>query len=246
MSLELIPLEEQKIRKKAEEKEDKVPAEKKPEDIISVLPRHPIIEREEKERRGGVPVIPDDPCCSKLCKILNDKIDFERKLLNISVSVGGGKGLSESRTYRSLISGIEGLEDHRHNLKDKGGCRCIEETGAVSIILPLIQVQEKKEERAGYAPFRGQKLQSRPPERVREIYREEKSIIPDTNACCPDACKILNKEIANGDKILDNMELRGGPSVYYNKRYEDLSYRTFALQKFRSDLKIEKSCKCSE
>lgn len=225
----IVPSEEAITRKKAEEK------------IISVPKRVPKIIIPERERKAGIPVIPIDPCCSKVCKTLNDKIEEKRKLLDTSVSVLGGRRLYESRTYRSLMYGIESLEDQRQTLKENNICRCTEDTGAVSIILPLIQARIEKEE----LPHIGLRLQVQPPERIREIHREEKSAIPKTNSCCPEACKTLNSEIDDANKTLDDLELRGGPAIYKNPRYEALTYRSSALQEYRSELKKD-GCKCVE
>jgi hypothetical protein len=237
--LPLIPEDHQKTRKKEYHEDDHK---------YTRSDKNIQFDTEEIKRRGGVPIIPPDPCCAKLCKILNDKIDIERKSLNISVSVGGGKGLLKSRTYRTLKSMIEALEDHRFNLKDTGTCKCVEEQiDSVGVILPFIEISKEEESKKikEHIPFSGPKLQGRPPEKIREIYRGTKSILPETNSCCPASCKILNKDIDESNKILDNMELRGGPYVYDNRRYENLSYRTFALQRYRANLKEGNSCKCS-
>lgn len=232
--VELIPPEEQIIRKKAEEK---ILVPPKPSRLPIMLP--------DRDRRAGIPVIPTDPCCAKICKTLNDTIENKRKLLGDVVTLGGGRGLYKSRTYRSLIYGIESLEDHRQKLKDEENCRCTEETGAVSIILPLINELSKPEEKLPSAIV-GPRLVSPPPERVRRIHIGEKHTIPKTNSCCPTSCNILNDDINRMGKILDNMELRGGPKVYKNPRYEALSFKEFYLQEYRSALKKKESCKCIE
>ncbi len=258
MPLEIVPSKEQLLRKKAEEKKPAPtpPSESQkngkpqllsPEDQLTKKERFPhkeipIITLEKRERKGGVPVIPGDPCCAKLCEILNNKIERKKNLLNTTVALGGGRSLYKSATYRSLMYQIETLEDHRHDLKDKGNCRCIEETGAVSIIIPLVQAQQREFP----LEMTGVKLVAPPPKKLKEIYQKEKSIIPPTNSCCPNACKILNEEIDKTRETLDNMELRGGPEVDKNPRYEALSAKTFALQDYRSELKNRNSCKCVE
>lgn len=246
-TIEIIPPAEQIIRKKAEEKPPKPPKPIVPK--IRKEPK-PTMILPDREMRAGVPVIPEDPCCAKVCRVLNDKIDFEREALNLIVSLEGGRTLYESRTYRSTVYGIEALEDHRHKLKEKESCRCVEETGAVSIILPLVQATERLEKEKflmkNRLPFKGPMFRVPSPERARKIHIKEKPITPPSNNCCTNACKILNDDIDENNKILDNMELTGGSEVYKNPRYEALSYKNFALQKYRADLKARDSCKCIE
>lgn len=240
MPLELIPPEEQKIRKKEEKPPTpkvvtKVFVERKepiriPKTIVS-----------EKERRAGVPIIPGDACCATVCKTLNDKIEKNRDILQTTVALGGER-IYKSATYRSLTYQIEALEEHRQDLKDKNSCGCIAETGAVSIIVPLIQAQRAREG----IPTTGIKLIAPSPKKLKDIHLREKSIIPPTNSCCTDSCRILNSEIDTSRKILDNMELRGGHEATKNPRYEALLSKTFALQDYRSELKNKGSCKCFE
>ena len=232
MPLEIIPPEEQKVRKKAEEKPSVPKIRKEPVRIPKMIVS-------EKERRAGVPIIPGDPCCAKICEILNDDIDRNRDVLQTTVSLGGEK-IYRSAIYRSLIYHIEALEEHRQDLKDQKSCQCIAETGAVSIIVPLIQARRAKE---GILT-KGIKFIAPSVKKKRRL--GEKSIIPSTNSCCPESCKILNKEIDLSTKILDNMELRGGYEATKNPRYEALLNKAFALQDYRSELKNKGSCKCIE
>ncbi len=232
MQLEIIPPEEQKVRKKAEvklfPKEHKEPV-RIPKMIVS-----------EKERRAGVPIIPGDPCCAKICETLNDNIEKSRSVLQTTVALGGEK-IYRSAIYRSLTYQIETLEEHRQDLKDQNGCGCIAETGAVSIIVPLIQARRAKEGTL----TRGIRFIT-PMLKVKRTHLGEKSIIPPTNSCCPESCKILNKDIDLATKILDNMELRGGYEATKNPRYEALSSKASALQDYRTELKNKGSCKCVE
>lgn len=233
MPLEIIPPEEQKVRKKAEEKPSVPKIRKEPVRIPKMIVS-------EKERRAGVPIIPGDPCCAKICEILNDDIDRNRDVLQTTVSLGGEK-IYRSAIYRSLIYHIEALEEHRQDLKDQKSCQCIAETGATSIIVPLIQAR-----RAGEGILtRGIKFIT-PSLKLKRTHLGEKSIIPPTNSCCPESCKILNKEIDLSTKILDNMELRGGYEATKNPRYEALLNKAFALQDYRAELKNKGSCKCVE
>ena len=236
MPLELVAPEEQLVRKKAEEKPK---VSKEPREYKRIHVPIPKLIVSERERRAGVPIIPGDPCCANICETLNEKIDRNRHILDTTVAIGGEKSLYKS-PYRSLMYQIETLEDHRQDLKDKGSCRCIEETGAVSIIIPLIQAQKAKK----VIPIAGIKLITPSPKKLREPHLREKSIIPSTNACCPESCKILNNEIDITTKILDNMELRGGLEATKNLRYEALSAKAFALQDYRVELKNKGSCKC--
>ena len=231
MQLELIPPEEQKVRKKAEEK----PSPKIHKEPIRI-PRMIV---SEKVHRAGVPIIPGDPCCAKICETLNDDIERNRDTLQTIVSLGGER-IYRSAIYRSLEYQIEALEEHRQDLKDKNSCGCIAETGAVSIIVPLMQSQKVKEG----IPARGIKFIAPSPKRLKRTHLGEKSIIPPSNSCCPESCKILNKEIDSAVKILDNMELRGGYEATKNPRYEAYSARSTALQDLRTELKNKGSCKC--
>ena len=234
MQLELLPPEEQKVRKKVEEKPSIPRVHKEPVRIPKMIVS-------EKERRAGVPIIPGDPCCAKICKTLNDDIERNRDTLQTIVSLGGER-IYRSAIYRSLEYQIEALEEHRHDLKAKNGCGCIAETGAVSIIVPLMQVSKVKEG----IPIRGIKFITPSVKRLKRTHLGEKSIIPPTNSCCPESCKILNKEIDSAVKILDNMELRGGPEATKNPRYEALSSKATVLQDYRSELKNKGSCNCVE
>ena len=239
--IELIPPEEQIVRKKAEEKPPKpvkpiVPKIRKEPRILAFIP--------ERERRVGVPIIPGEPCCAKTCETLNNEIDRKTNILNTLVSMGG---TYESKPYRFILYGKEALEDHRQDIKDKNICGCIEETGAVSIMVPLIRAAEvAKDGKLAVPPGAMAMFRPRHPEVVREIHLKEKSIIPTENACCPKSCELLNKEIDKNNDILDSMELRGGPAVYKSSRYEALSYRTFHLQEYRSELRRKGSCECIE
>lgn len=233
MQLELVPPEEILVRKKAEVK--LFPKERKepvriPRMIVS-----------EKERRAGVPIIPGDPCCAKICETLNDNIEKSRDVLQTTVALGGER-MYKSAIYRSLTYQIEALEEHRQDLKDQNGCGCIAETGAVSIIVPLIQVRRAREG----IQTKGIKFVTPSLKKLKRKHLGEKSIIPPTNSCCPESCKILNKEIDLATKILDNMELRGGPGVTKNPRHEALSAKSSALQDYRTELKNKESCKCVE
>lgn len=247
--IELVPPEEQVVRKKAEEKPPKPtkPIVSKPivfKPIVPKIRKKPKIPVfiPEKERLAGVPVIPGDPCCAKVCKTLNDTIDRNARILDTVVSMGGTQ---ESKTYRYMLYGRESLEDHRQNLKDKEACRCVEETGAVSIMVPLIRAIEITKDSQLSIP-RGAigTLRVRPPEAIRAVHMGEKSTVPTANSCCTNTCRLLNKEIDANNKILDQMELRGGPAVYKSPRYEVLSYKTFHLQEHRNELKKRDSCKC--
>ncbi len=233
MKLEIIPPEEQKVRKKVEEKPSIPRVHKEPVRIPRMIVS-------EKERRAGVPIIPGDPCCAKICETLNDNIDKNRDTLQTIVSLGGER-IYKSAIYRSLVYQIEALEEHRQDLKDQNSCQCIAETGAVSIIVPLIQAQRAKEGTI----TRGIKFITPSPKRLKIRYGE-KSIIPPTNSCCPESCKILNKEIDLSTKILDNMELRGGYEATKNPRYEALLNKAHALQEYRTELRDTGSCKCSQ
>lgn len=234
MPLELLPPEEQKVRKKAEEKPSVPRVRKEPVRIPKMIVS-------EKERRAGVPIIPGDPCCAKVCETLNDNIDKTREILQTTVSIGGEK-IYRSAIYRSLTYQIEALEEHRQDLKDQNSCGCIAETGAVSIIVPLLQAYKIKKG----IPVKGIKFITPSPKRLKRTHLEERSIIPPTNSCCPESCKILNNTIDGATKILDNMELRGGPEVTKNPRYEALFNKALALQDYRTELKNKESCKCSE
>ncbi len=232
MQLEIIPPEEQKVRKKAEEKPSFPKVHKEPVRIPKMIVS-------EKERRAGVPIIPGDPCCAKICEILNNDIDKNRDILQTTVALGGEK-IYRSAIYRSLTYHIEALEEHRQDLKDQNGCGCVAETGAVSIIVPLIQAR-----RAGESTLtRGIKFVTPSVRKLKRTHLGEKSIIPPTNSCCPESCKILNKDIDLATKILDKMELRGGPEATKNPRYEAWSSKTSALQDYRTELKNKGSCHC--
>ena len=232
--LELLPPEMQKVRKKAEEKLSVPKVRKEPVRIPKMIVS-------EKERRAGIPIIPGDPCCAKICETLNDDIEKNRDTLQTIVSLGGER-IYKTSTYRSLIYHIEALEEHRQDLKDKNSCGCIAETGAVSIIVPLIQASKAKE---GIST-RGIKFIMPSPKKLKRTHFGEKSIIPPTNSCCPETCKILNSTIDSAVKILDNMELRGGYEATKNPRYEAYSARSTALQDYRTELKNNKSCECIE
>ena len=241
LEIELVPPEGQTIRKKAEEKPLKViksivPKVRKEQRILAFIP--------ERERRAGVPITPGEPCCAKTCEILNNEIDRKASILTTVASLGG---TCESKSYRFMLYGVEALEDHRQDLKDKDVCRCIEETGAVSIMVPLIRAAEVAKNGKLTVPHSTAAMfRARPPEVIRDVHLKERSTIPTENACCPNTCKLLNKEIDKNNDILDNMELRGGPVVYKNPRYEALSYRSFHLQEYRNELKKKGSCKCVE
>jgi hypothetical protein len=234
MPLEIVPLEEQKVRKKAEEKPSVPKVRKEPVRIPKIIVS-------EKERRAGVPIIPGDPCCASICETLNDNIDKNRDVLQTIVSLGGER-VYKSAIYRSLTYQIETLEEHRQDLRDQNSCGCIAETGAVSIIVPLIQAHKAKEGTL----TRGIKFVTPSVRKLKRTHLGEKSIIPPTNSCCPESCKILNKEIDISTKILDNMELRGGYEATKNPRYEALLNKTSALQGYRAELKNKGSCKCVE
>lgn len=234
MQLEIIPPEEQKVRKKAEEKPSVPKVRKEPVRIPKIIVS-------EKERRAGVPIIPGDPCCAKICETLNNNIDRNRDVLQTTVALGGER-IYKSAIYRSLIYQIEALEEHRQDLKDQNSCGCIAETGAVSIIVPLIQASKIKEG----IPTRGIKFVTPSVKKLKRTRLGEKSIIPPTNSCCPESCKILNKGIDLSIKILDNMELRGGYEATKNPRYEALLNKALALQDYRAELKNKGSCKCTE
>lgn len=233
LPFELVPAEEQKVRKKAEEKPSVPKVCKEPVRIPRIIVS-------EKERRAGVPIIPGDPCCAKICETLNNDIDRNRDVLQTTVALGGER-IYKSAIYRSLTYQIEALEEHRQDLKDQKSCQCIAETGAVSIIVPLIQARRAEESTA----TRGIKFIT-PSLKLKRTHLREKSIIPPTNSCCPDSCKVLNKDIDLTTKILDNMELRGGYYATKNPRYEALLSKTFALQDYRVELKNKGSCKCVE
>ena len=234
MQLELIPPEGILVRKKAEEKPPSLVVRREPIRIPKMIVS-------EKERRAGVPIIPGDPCCAKICETLNDNIDKNRDILQTTVALGGER-IYKSAIYRSLIYQIEALEEHRQDLRDQNSCGCIAETGAVSIIVPLIQAQKARE---GIAT-RGIKFVSPSVRKLKRTHLGEKSIIPPTNSCCPESCKILNKEIDLSTKILDNMELRGGYEATKNPRYEAWFSKGSALQDYRTELKNKGSCKCVE
>lgn len=238
MPFEIVPPEEQKIRKKAEEKpsvpnirKEQLKPRKEPVRISKLIVS-------EKERRAGVPIIPGDPCCASICETLNDNIEKSRDVLQTIVSLGGERSYRSS-IYRSLTYQIEALEEHRQDLKDQNSCGCIAETGAVSIIVPLIQARRARE--GGLT--RGIKF-IMPTKKLKRTHLGEKSIIPPTNSCCPESCKILNKDIDLSTKILDNMELRGGYEATKNPRYEALISKAHALQDYRAELKSKGSCKC--
>lgn len=238
--IKLVPSEEQAVRKKAEEKPKPVKPVtskiRKEQRIIAFMP--------ERERRAGIPIIPGEPCCAKTCEILNNEIDRKTSILTTVASLGG---TCESKSYRFMLYGTEALEDHRQDLKDKGVCGCIEETGAVSIMVPLIRAAEEAKNGKLTIPHSAAAMfRARPPEIIRDVHLKEKSIIPTENACCPNTCKLLNKDIDKNNDILDNMELRGGPVVYKNPRYEALSYRSFHLQEYRNELKKRGSCQCTK
>lgn len=201
----------------------------------------------ERKRLSGVPIVPGDPCCAEVCRTLNEEIEIKRGLLDAAVSIGGARGLQKSRTYRSLLYGIEALEYHRQDLKEKNVCRCIEDTGAVSIMVPLINMQKepKKGDELKFPDLRV-RMQSRAPERIRKNHGKDRSAIPPTNSCCPEVCKLINNEIDKNSKTLDELELIEGTSIHRSPKYESLSYRTFSLQEYRSELKRKGSCKCIE
>lgn len=248
MPIELIPPTEQVIRKKAEKKPKPVPGTKPPIPTrpIKVKYKVPTIIPPETVIRSGVSVIPfDDACCEKVCKSLNDTIDDKKNFLNIALSSGESRKLYDTGEYRTTNYAIDSLESYRQELKDKGGCRCIEETGAVSIMLPLIQANTitlKPKEYIQELP----RLKGVITEEQRAAHRKDKSIIPTTNSCCIKSCKIMNDKIDKNNKILDNMELRGGPNVFKNPRYEALVYRTLSLQDHRKNLIDKGGCKCIE
>jgi len=245
--IELISPEEQVTRKKPKILKPPEPP------IVPKSPKSPIVPKirkepriptfvPERERRVGIPIIPGDPCCAKICETLNEIIDRKTDTLETVISLGG---TYESKTYRYALYGKEALEDHRQDLKDKNICGCIEETGAVSVMVPLIRAAEAKNGKLAIRTMAGM-LRVRPPEILRTAHRGEKSIIPTENACCPKSCELLNSEIETNNKILDKMELRGGPAAYKSPRYEVLSYRNFALQEYRDELKKRESCRCTE
>jgi len=237
MPFEIVPPEEQKIRKKAEEKPSVPKIRKEPKEPIRI----PNIIVSEKERRAGVPIIPGDPCCAGICETLNDSIEKNRDVLQTVVSLGGERSY-KSAIYRSLTYQIEALEEHRQDLKDQDSCGCIAETGAVSIIVPLIQARRAREG----TMTRGIKFIMPSVKKLKRTHLGEKSITPPTNSCCPESCKILNKEIDLSTKILDNMELRGGYEATKNPRYDAWFNKAHALQDYRAELKNKGSCKCVE
>lgn len=253
MPIELIPVGEQIIRKKAEEKPKTIP-EAKPSIPAKVpiptkphKPKYkvPTIIPPETVIRSGVPVIPSDTCCEKICQTLNDTIENKKNFLSTALSSGESHKLYETGEYRTTNYYIDSLESYRQELKDKGACKCVEETGATSIMLPLIQANtiiSKPKEYIQEPP----RLKGVITEEQRTIHRKDKPIIPTTNSCCTQSCKIINDKIDRNNKILDNMELRGGPYVFKNPRYEALVYRTLSLQDYRKNLIDKGGCKCIE
>ena len=256
--IELIPPELQKVRVKKERPTlklaDTVPKEHKPKKEVKV-PRLRVSEKykeslyipPEREIRPGVPVIPfNNPCCEKLCGVLNNEIDDKKGFLESTVAIGGGRALYESGAYRTTKYKIDALELHRQDLKDNGSCRCMEETAAVSIMLPLIQAKPIKKETEEYVPKGPPILTGLKTESLRSIHREEKPTIPTENECCTKSCEILNEDIDKNNHMLDDMEIRGGPKIRTNPRYEALVHRTLALQDYRVEQIKKGSCKCTE
>lgn len=178
-----------------------------------------------------------DSCCSKLCQILNNNIRTRIETLNSIVATKGTrKNLRKTNVYKVLTYGAEALDNHRKNLKEKGSCIC-EEIPVAPVpgeLPPLPAIKERP------------RIQIRGPTTgVRKII-EERSIIPKTNACCPDACKILNNEIDEMDKILYKAGFKDIPSASKDPKYGEIVFKSLGLKEYRSELRDIGGCKCSE
>lgn len=174
-----------------------------------------------------------DSCCDKLCQTLNNNIRTRIETLNSIVAIKGTrKNLRKTNVYKLLTYGAGALENHRKNLKEKGSCIC-EEIPIAPIPgelppLPTLSTLRERPTLQIRGPITG----------IRKII-EERSIIPYTNTCCLHACKILNNEIDEMDKILRN-------KISKDPRYVETTFRSLGLKEYRSELRDIGGCKCSE
>lgn len=187
-------------------------------------------------RAAEKPVIPEEPCCADVCKILNQIIENREKLLERAVETGA----HTHRTFRAEIYEMEALKQHRYTLKLNNICECAKTAEKVDIsklpLKPEVPIIREKE---------GLEIRVPSPRTIRKRHITEKSIPTTHNACCPKACEILNNDIDNTDKMLDTIELRGGlMATHKNARYEAYAHKANALKDYRRNLTIRTNCKC--
>lgn len=249
MPLQVIPEEEVAVTKRVPrrleglevEEIPKVP-KKRPAELLLE-----IVQARKPELIGGRPVIPiDDPCCTNVCKTLNNTIDGREKTLEKIIKMGG---YVEYQRYRQLVYETEALKQHRALLKTSNTCNCVEEAIKPVGVTPIITEKPvgEKRKKTPKEHFMEMALHKAPvPKKMRERHETEISIPATQDACCPTTCDILNKEIDKTDLILDTIELRGAfdRGLYKTQRYEALAYKANALKDFRAELRF--GCKCVE
>jgi len=249
MPLQVIPEEEvivtKRIPKMLEglevEEIPKVPKKRPAELLLG------IVQSRKPELIGGKSVIPtDDPCCTNVCRILNNTIDYHESNLNKIIKIGG---YVEHEKYRQLVYETEALKNHRALLKVSNGCICVEETkepiGITPIITerPLGEIKKRtRKEEFMYAMLHRAIV----PKKIRKRHGTEVSIPATHDGCCTTACDILNKDIDKTDLILGTMELKGAfqSGLYKTKRYEALAYKANVLKDYRVGLRS--ACECVE
>lgn len=203
-----------------------------------------------REHGHDKPITPEEPCCNKVCKELNNEIVNREESLGAVRIAGIRFGEPVYKAYPSIPYDIEVLKDFRYDLRDKGVCKCFEETGEAGSILPVIMGEPPKliSSKTG-KPIRPAKgAPELPAEATRSVYRKDKAKSPTKDGCCKQTCNILTKEIDKMNKMLDKIELRGAKiaDIRRNPRYEALAYKTYMLQQFRRNITKKDICDCIE
>ena len=239
-----------------EEKRRHIPVprvrKEKEEEYAHIGPIVPQISLKLKEHTHKRPIIPpQNQCCTKLCKDLNDDISDRESSLGATIATSVSRGKLRYKTFPSLPYGLEALKDFRSVLKDKGVCTCYEETKDIESPLPIITGTPPRlvSAKTGEHITLSKNLPKHEPylSDMRVIHTKDKSISPTHNHCCTTVCNVLTKEIDRLNNNLEQMEFGGKEFMkrsMHIPRYQAMAYRTFTLEEYRSKIAKKAICDC--
>lgn len=254
---EEIEKEEKKRRIKQKQKE------KKERETIHVGPLYPALPTPEKEHSHEKSFVPiGNYCCNKLCKHLNNEIFNKEETLGATVQVYM-KGVREHlyRSFPSIPYTIEALKDYRYLLHENNICKCYKETEKTESPLPVIGGNPQKliSSRTGKPVTSGGLRYELPKSMLHKVHMKDRPIIPTHDGCCTEVCDILTKKIDKMEHKIDRMEAENEYRMIFDRLskrpflprlqgdliYESLVYKSSALQEYRSKLKKNNICECT-
>ena len=243
----LAEVEKEERRRKAEEKK-----RERKEGPIFMGPMVPRLDTSEKEHIHEKSIVPiRNGCCKGLCKDLNDEIFEKEESLGATIpTFVKGAGV-HYKGFPSIPYIIEALKDYRYLLDKNNVCKCYEETEKIESPLPVIGGKPEKliSAKTGKPIILGPSIPrfQLPIKQIHIAHRKEKPTVPTHDGCCMEACSILTNMINSMEDRLDQMELRGGKEFAIfsrTARYEALSFKSTALQDYRSKLTKKGVCEC--